>query len=359
MYETAVSGSRACVGLTTTRRSTCSASFGGRHCPDAMGFSGNRSKTVVIRVSVSFTVSRERGAGLLLRPVLGSGLAEGRQRGRVTAGLGGEVAPVAEHVGPGAQAERFEGRRTTESAGADQAEDVCGRTGRVARVGAVVNTAVHCSGCLGLLGGVLADVGRDGCRRGSVGRVGWRDRTYIGLRAEAQRTGADHTGAQSPDANPTDRGERGRLQDRPRSQLPSAAVQLSPSRAVRCRVRPGRPVGPPHGRGSTRAGGIRRPWRTTAGPPRPTLSATGRPVGRNSRRNSGVKRCQTTGGSRHLCGDGSLRESSALRPGSDDQLPLVAIPTDPRAGDDLAALGDLEIATLGARECRLLAAGVL
>src|SRR5262249_27879638 len=102
------------------------------------------------------------GGWVLAATVVGAGGAESFECGGVVEGFGGEVAAVAEHVGPAA--ERFEaggGVAAEVPGGADQPALVAAR---VAVVAEVINgdTASHGSDRLGGLGGVLGQVGRDG-----------------------------------------------------------------------------------------------------------------------------------------------------------------------------------------------------
>lgn len=70
------------------------------------GFAGGVAVSCVMPVGqdengVRLNVLQAEGSGLLGSPVVGACLAQDAQGGGVAAGLGGEVAPEAEHVCPG------------------------------------------------------------------------------------------------------------------------------------------------------------------------------------------------------------------------------------------------------------------
>ena len=127
------------------------------------------AKTQCARTSVvsSSAVGRRpgrRGHGGLGASPFGAGVAEGAEGGGVAAGLGGEVAAEAEHVGPGAQAEVFEVLAGAEGpGGADEPAGVVGDVELAAEFGERLDAAGRgCRSRLGALGGVLGDVGGDG-----------------------------------------------------------------------------------------------------------------------------------------------------------------------------------------------------
>ncbi len=119
----------------------------------------------------------------------GAGLAEGAQGGGVAAGLGGEVAPEAEHVCPGAEAEVGEvGAGAEVPAGADEAAGVVGEVG-VGEFGQEPDAVVEGAGRgLGALGGVLGDVAGHGAvgEFGAAREVGGADDAYVELAAEGE-----------------------------------------------------------------------------------------------------------------------------------------------------------------------------
>lgn len=121
---------------------------------------------------------------------LGACLAEGGEGGGVAAGLGGEVAPEAEHVGPGAEAEVFEvGAGAEVPAGADEAAGVVGEVG-VGEFGQEADAVVEGAGSgFGALGGLLGDVTGHGAvgEFGAAREVGAPDGAYVELTAEGER----------------------------------------------------------------------------------------------------------------------------------------------------------------------------
>ncbi len=145
----------------------------------------------ITRVVASGSASRSgrpRSCAFLVGAIVGAGLAEGSEGGGVAAGLGGEVAPEAEHVSPVPQpAVRVV--RVQVPAGFDQAPGVRGEVGELVEFGEFPDTAVYRAGRLGGFGGVLGDVGGDGLF-GQVLAVSERaDGLHVELCAPAQDPG--------------------------------------------------------------------------------------------------------------------------------------------------------------------------
>src|SRR5690606_24304741 len=151
-------------------------------------------------------VGQAEGGALLGGAVVGARLAEFAEGGGVAAGLGGEVAAEAEHVGPVAEfAVGVEGVEV-EACG-DEPGRVLGDVEQDEGF-LVADAAVHGAGGLGCFGGVLGDVGGDRLLGDVLAVAEGADRAYVELGAPSQGPGRlvpgrgyvdFHTGGSGPD----------------------------------------------------------------------------------------------------------------------------------------------------------------